>query len=347
VNEKTGSQWTNEQHLLHTFLDHSPDYVFFKDRQSRFVVTNDAHAQLLLGLDSAHDAVGKSDFDFFDQEEAQRFFDEEQRIMETGQPVIARDWSLTSSTTGETVWLSEHKLPIRDKAGQIVGLLGISRDISLLKQSEAERERLLAILEHRNAQLQAAADVSTVASSILDPRELVQKVVDLIRERFDLYYVGLFLAGEALAISDEPGMWAYLQAGTGEAGRHMVGQRHRLKVGGNSMIGQCIASGKARITQDVEGETVRFSSPLLPDTRSELALPLVTRGEVIGALSVQSSEADAFSGQDITVLQTVANQLANAIENARLFKQTEDALEEVKAMQRRYIRAGWEEYLKR
>ena len=114
------------------------------------------------------------------------------------------------------------------------------------------------------------------------------------------------------------------------------------------MIGQCIANREARIAQDVDGEkTVRFSNPLLPETRSELALPLITRGEVIGAVSIQSSQSIAFSEEDITVFQTVANQLANAIENASLFKQTQDALEEVKAIQRRYIRTGWERYLKK
>lgn len=331
-----------ESELLQALLDNSPDYIFFKDRRSRFVRTNKAHAQNLLGVSDPREVEGKTDFDLYpgEEENTQRFYDEEQELMETGEPVVGREWSVPSQATGEAVWLAEHKIPIRSEAGKIVGLVCIGRDITVRKQAEEA-------LEHRNAQLQAAADVSTVASSILDPRELVQKAVDLVRERFDLYYVGLFLVSEALAMSDEPGMWAYLQAGTGEAGRNMVRQRHKLKVGGNSMIGQCIATGQSRITPDVAGERARFSSPLLPETRSELALPLVTHGEVIGAVSIQSSEIDAFSGQDITVLQTVANQLANAIENARLFKQTEDALEEVKAMQRRYIRAGWEEYLKR
>lgn len=331
-----------ESELLQALLDNSPDYIFFKDRGSRFVRTNKAHAQNLLGVSDPREVEGKTDFDLYpgEEENTQRFYDEEQELMETGEPVVGREWSVPSQATGEAVWLAEHKIPIRSEVGKIVGLVCIGRDITVRKQAEEA-------LEHRNAQLQAAADVSTVASSILDPRELVQKAVDLIRERFDLYYVGSFLVSEALAMSDEPGMWAYLQAGTGEAGRRMVGQRHKLKVGGNSMIGQCIATGKSRITPDVAGESARFSSPLLPETRSELALPLITHGEVIGALSIQSSEIDAFSEQDITVLQTVANQLANAVENARLFKQTEDALEEVKAMQRRYIRAGWEEYLKR
>jgi len=316
---------TNEQYLLRTLLENSPDYIFFKDRQSRFIMTNNAHARLLLGLDNAQEAVGKTDFDLFKREEAQRFYDEEQRIMETGQPVIAREWSLHSSTTGQEVWLSEHKLPIRDETGRVIGLLGLSRDVTRLKQSEAERERLLAMLEHRNVQLQIAADVSTAASSILDPDELIQKGIDLIRERFDLYYVGLFLVDQTMGLDHQPGEWANLVAGTGEVGRQMVKQGYRLKVGGDSMIGQCIASREARIALDVGEETVRFANPLLPETRSELVLPLIARGKAIGALTIQSSQKAAFTEGDIAVFQTVANQLANAIENARLFREAQQA----------------------
>jgi PAS domain S-box-containing protein len=337
----------SEQVLLRALLENLPDYLFFKDRQSRFILTNAAHAQDLLNLKDPQEAVGKTDFDLFKREEAQRFYDEEQKIMETGEPVIAREWSLTSSSTGETVWLSEHKLPMRDGTGQVIGLMGVSREISKLKKVELEREQLLGQLQHRNVQLLMAADVSTVASSILDPEELIQKVIDLIRERFDLYYVGLFLVDQSMTLDHQPGEWANLQAGTGEVGAKLVKQRHRLKVGSSSMIGQCIASRKARIALDVGQEAVRFDNPLLTETHSELALPLVSRGEAIGALSIQSSEPEAFSEGDTSIFQTVANQLAHAIENARLFKETESALKELESLHRSYIRKSWDDYLKR
>lgn len=336
----------NEQHLLHALLENSPDFIFFKDRQSRFILTNDAHAQQLMNLRNAQEAVGKTDFDLFKREEAQRFYDEEQKIMETGQPVIAREWALHSSTTDQEVWLSEHKLPIRDETGRVAGLLGVARDITQLKRSEGERDRLLTVLERRSLQLQAAADVSIVASSSLDPDTLIRQVLDLLRERFDLYYVGLFLVDQTMTLSQRPGEWAALQAGTGEVGNTLVQQKQRLKVGGDSMIGQCIASRQARIEMDVDKETARFENPLLPDTRSEMALPLVVRGEVIGALTIQSTQKAAFAQGDIAVLQTVANQLANAIENARLFTETEGALKELENVHRSYLRRGWDGYLK-
>lgn len=201
-------------------------------------------------------------------------------------------------------------------------------------------------IEKRALQLQTAAEVSRAASSsILDLQDLIQHVVDLIRDRFDLYYVGLFLVDKESRATGEPGKWVELQAGTGAAGRKMVKQRHRLKVGRQSMIGTCVDTGEARISLDVGEEAVRFENPLLPETRSELALPLISRGETIGALTIQSSEEAAFDEEDITVLQTVADQVANAIENTRLFKQTQDALEELESVHRSYIRRAWGDFI--
>jgi GAF domain-containing protein len=98
---------------------------------------------------------------------------------------------------------------------------------------------------------------------------------------------------------------------------------HKLEVGGTSMVGWCVANAKARIALDVGKEAVRFENPLLPETRSEMALPLISRGRVIGAMTIQSTKAAAFSEEDIATLQTMADQLANAIENARLFEETQ------------------------
>ncbi len=110
-----------------------------------------------------------------------------------------------------------------------------------------------------------------------------------------------------------------LEAGTGEAGRQMKEAGHRLEVGGMSMVGAACARREARIALDVGDEAVRFDNPLLPDTRSEMALPLIAGDRVLGALDVQSTEPAAFSQEDIAVLQLVADQVAVAIANARLF----------------------------
>lgn len=190
-----------------------------------------------------------------------------------------------------------------------------------------ENRRLLDETQYRSERLQTAAEVSRAASSILDVQQLINTSVNLIRDQFDFYYVGLFMVDEAKE-------WAVLRAGTGEAGRIQLENKHKLKIGGGSMIGWCVENRQARIALDVGQEAVRFQNPYLPETHSEMALPLISRDEVIGALTVQSTEQGAFSAEDITLLQTMADQLANAIQNARLFEQTQRALAETENLYR-------------
>jgi signal transduction histidine kinase len=189
----------------------------------------------------------------------------------------------------------------------------LRQEIAERKRVEAERADLLSVLRHRSTQLQTAIEVSQSASVILDPDELITQAVHLIRDRFDFYYVGMFLL-------DETGEYATLRAGTGEAFEKMRKAGHKLKVGSSSMVGWCTEQGKARVAQNVGEEDVRFVNPLLPDTRSELALPLISRGQCIGALTVQSAKEHAFSADDVDVLQTMVDQIAVAIENARLLE---------------------------
>jgi len=165
--------------------------------------------------------------------------------------------------------------------------------------------------------LAAAAEVSQNITLILDIDELLPKTVDIICDAYDFYYAGVFLI-------DDAGEFAVLRAGRGEPGRIMIENNHKLAVGGNSMIGACTARNEARISLDVDTERVWYPNPVLPDTRSEMALPLAIGNRVIGAVTVQSVEAAAFSDEDISSLQAMANQLAIAIENARNRRELEE-----------------------
>jgi GAF domain-containing protein len=110
-------------------------------------------------------------------------------------------------------------------------------------------------------------------------------------------------------------------------------------VDGSSMVGKCILKGEAQIASSFKNGVTRFKNPLLPETRSELALPLISQGKTIGALTIQASQEDAFSKEDITTFQTLASLLASSITNARLFHQTQKALDEIQEVQRRYVKA--------
>ncbi|GAB4578540.1 MAG: hypothetical protein Fur0022_12750 [Anaerolineales bacterium] len=196
-----------------------------------------------------------------------------------------------------------------------------SEDVNLLSAmanqvaSAIENARLFNQTQRRALLLQTAAEVSNAATSILELAQLLPEVVELIRDRFNLYYVGLFLV-------DEIRRYAVLHAGTGEAGRLQIQQGHRLRINDQSMIGRCILEGQAQITQEIGTDTVFFKNPYLPETRSELALPLRASGQILGAMTIQSTQPAAFSPDDITVLETLSDQLAIAIENARFVADT-------------------------
>ena len=175
--------------------------------------------------------------------------------------------------------------------------------------------------------LKASARAAKNITTILDPYELLQRTVDIICDEFGFYYAGVFFL-------DDAKQYAVLKAGRGEAGREMINAGHRLAVGGNSMIGASIANRQGRIALDVGAEAVFFENPHLPKTRSEMALPLIVGEDIIGAVTVQSTEEAAFHDEDIAALQTMADQLAIAIQNSNLHRQAERRSRLLKAANR-------------
>ncbi|MEJ2710024.1 MAG: HAMP domain-containing protein, partial [Anaerolineales bacterium] len=157
--------------------------------------------------------------------------------------------------------------------------------ITTLEQRVSERTREL---ERRSLQIQVAAEVARDVSATRDLSELLQRAVNLVRERFGFYHAGIFLV-------DEKREYVVLRAATGEAGRKMLLQGHKLRIGEMGIVGYATGSGQPRIALDVGIDAVHFQNPLLPETRSEIALPLKSGDQVIGALDVQSKQAAAFS----------------------------------------------------
>jgi GAF domain-containing protein len=184
-------------------------------------------------------------------------------------------------------------------------------------------------LEHRVAlrteQLRASTDVGRAAVSILDTNQLLREIVNLITDRFGFYYTAVFL-------TDSTGRWAVLREATGEAGTILKERKHRLEIGGQSMVGTAMKTRKARIALDVGAEAVRFANPLLPDTRSEIALPLAVGSLVIGALDVQSTQMAAFDEASAAVLQSMADQIAIALSNTLQFQQAQTTLQRTRQL---------------
>lgn len=205
---------------------------------------------------------------------------------------------------------------------------------SMTRQLDETLQGLETLVEERTQYMQASSDVARAASSILDPDRLIRVVGDLITERFGFYYTAVF-------IIDEDGRWAVLRYATGEAGSELLRRNHRLEIGGRSMVGTSISGRTPRVAFDVGTEAVRFNNPLLPETRSEIALPLIAGNRVLGALDAQSTEEAAFSDQVIVTLQSMANQIAVALENARLYQESQRQINEINRLNQVYLRRRW------
>lgn len=196
-----------------------------------------------------------------------------------------------------------------------------------------------AALEERSAQLQAAAHIAREAAAIHDVEQLLDETVRLISDRFAFYHAGIFLL-------DQAHEYVVLRAASSDGGQRMLERGHRLRVGEEGIVGYVTSSGEPRIALDVGADAVFFDNLDLPQTRSEMALPLEARGEVIGALDVQSKRPGAFRNDDVEVLQTLADQVAMAISNARLFEQAQEALEAERQAHGEFSRESWRRLLR-
>jgi len=231
------------------------------------------------------------------------------QLAETASQIAAGNLNLTAAVERDDE-TSELARAFNSMTGQLRGL------ISSLEERVMDRTQ---DLEQRSNYLEAAADVGRAATSILEADQLIRQVVELIRQRFDLYYVGLFL-------TDESKQWALLRAGTGTAGRMMLARAHKIRVG-EGMVGWSIVNAEARVALEAGKDAVQRATAELPETRSEAAIPLRSRGQVIGAFSIQDRRPEAFGQDTIAVFQTMADQVAVALDNAQLFAQSQAALE--------------------
>jgi GAF domain-containing protein/HAMP domain-containing protein len=206
-----------------------------------------------------------------------------------------------------------------------------NRMVARLQDLQSGLEKMV---EERTAQLKAINAVGRVATSILDPEELIHRVVNLITEEFGYYYSAIYLI-------DQTDKWAELKDATGEAGRVLKESKHRLAIDQLNIIGKTIRSRQAQIALDAGEQAIRFNYPLLPYTRSEISLPLYVGDRILGTLDVHSSQKAAFSEQDIETLQNMANQVAISLDNARLFQETNQNLQEMRNIQKQYLREAW------
>ena len=200
------------------------------------------------------------------------------------------------------------------------------RGIELEVANEQVHKRVL--------QFEALSQVSQAIISVHDLQDLLPRITNVVSEKFGFYHVGIFLI-------DEINQYAVLSATNSEGGRRMLDRKHRLRVGQQGIVGMVALTGEPRVAMDVGVDTVFFDNPELPDTHSEAALPLKSGDRIIGALDVQSTQTATFTEEDIQLLSLLANQVSLAIENARLFDETRNALAKAEIVSRQFTREAW------
>lgn len=210
-------------------------------------------------------------------------------------------------------------------------------------QAREQVKSLLQAMEERLAvrtrDIQATQEVSRFAVSQRDLQTMMDSVVDLIVDLFpNIYHAQIFLA-------DQDEQYAVLRASTGEAGRQLLDRGHRLEIGSVSVIGQATGEGRVILARDTSASETHRKNEFLPDTRSELAIPLRIGDRPIGALDVQSNQSGTFEQEQIDVLQTMADQIAIAIENARLYQESIQQLEALQTTHRQTTGRAWNEYM--
>lgn len=217
-------------------------------------------------------------------------------------------------------------------------LAASNEDLTQLRDELERRiQERTASLEKRAAQLQAVSNLARNIVSIKDLDALLPDTTRLVSEQFGFYHTGIFLI-------DEGSKFAILRAANSEGGRHMLARGHQLSLDLNSIVGFVATQGEPRIALDVGVDSVFFNNPDLPETRSEMALPLRASGRIIGVLDVQSKDTNAFSQEDISVISTLADQIAIAIENARLYEENQQALAESRSSFEKYVKNEWNSF---
>lgn len=212
----------------------------------------------------------------------------------------------------------------------------LNQSLKGLEKTIAERTLTL---QRRARQMQAAAEVGRAAVTIRDLDILLPEVTRLISARFDVYHVGIFLL-------DDRGEYAVMRAANSQGGKLLVQEGHKLKVGVQGIVGYVASKGEPRISLDVESDSIHYKNPHLPETQSEMALPLSVGGKILGVLDVQSSRAAAFTPEDASILQIMADQIAIAIDNAHLLAESRQALEASRRAYGELSRELWAKFLR-
>ncbi|MFZ5822675.1 MAG: PAS domain-containing protein [Chloroflexota bacterium] len=316
------------QKLIRNVIDSTDDWIFVKDRAHRYQLVNQGYANAL--HISIEDFIGKNDLDLGFPEELVKgnaekgirgFWADDTLVMETGMP--QRFPEDPATVDGQIRIFDTIKIPLRDDSNNVWGVLAFARDLTERKLAEET-------VAKRATQLESVATVSTTASTVLDPEKLLQAVVDLTKQRFSLYHAHIYLL-------DETQQTLLLATGAGDVGRKMVAEGWNIPFDHEkSIVAQSARSRQSVVANDVihDKDSMYLSNRLLPNTRSEMAIPMVVGETLLGVFDVQSDEQDHFTQEDTNIYTTLAAQVAIALQNARLYQEQAATVTQLRELDR-------------
>lgn len=282
------------------------DVILVYDREGRYVrVAPTNPSRLFL---PPEDMIGKKITDVLPQNLHKPFMDAIHGTLESGETTKI-EYPLELG--GQIYWFDATLSKLNEEQ-----VFWVARDITERKLAED-------VLQRRNTYLAASSEIGRLVTSTLDLNTIFTRTVNLVSDRLGFYFAAIYQV-------DEEGFHAILREGTGGAGESMKLQKHRIAVGSHTIIGQAAETGELVLANDVENEPLYQPNPLLLDTMSEVAIPLKVGGKVLGVIDIQSMQAQAFTPDDLSVLQSLADQVAVAINNATLYDESQELIRNLK-----------------
>jgi PAS domain S-box-containing protein len=312
-------------------LDSLTQMVLVKGNESRIVWANKTFREFYgMSNEALQEMI---DAPFNEPDYTQQYIKDDAYVFETGQ-VLDIPEEIVTRHDGHHGLFHTVKSPIFNEDDEVIMTVGISEEIS-------ERKKTEAMIAKQATELQTVAELSTQVSLIEDPQEMLELVVQETQKRFDLYHCHVFLM-------DDAGKHLRIRACGWHAESPLYGTHGDTRLPMNSpksLVVQAALSQQSVIVNDVLNDPNWLPNELLPDTRSEMAVPLIVGNTVLGVLDVQSSEVDHFTDTDIKIQSTLAAQIAIALERARSAARTQAAIAELNAVTRQLTRESWDEYL--
>jgi len=223
----------------------------------------------------------------------------------------------------------------------IAGMRETERALQETQRSLGQRvDERTSALQKQATQLEAITQLNRAVATLPDLQSVLDTSVQLISERLEYYHAGILLLGAERK-------WAVLQAASSEGGQRMLSRGHRLRVGEEGVVGYVAHTGLPRIALDVGEDSMWFNNPDLPNTRSEIALPMIARGQILGVLDIQTEEREAFTENDVKILRILARGTAIAIDNARTLEEMRSTLDRLARYQERDALQAWRHALAR